>query len=98
MYDTLKKVIFEEEARKNMAENQKLREERFDKAEKAFVEAELEVDVVDDEGWETDGNMLLKTFYYEDESDSARQRTISATFVVNFKENNNLIKSTHVNW
>lgn len=66
-------------------------------AQKCFEEHNLDgLLCIDHEGWEQDGVIWLKKFYYEDEK-APLSDSRPATFIVIFKENSDTIKESYVN-
>ena len=74
---------------------------RVHQADKVFGEEDLgdEIIVTDSDGWETEGDTLIKRFCYENEKEAEFDKdSQTATFLVTFKKNSDVVKETHVNW
>jgi hypothetical protein len=71
-------------------------------AERLWLESEAlgSVCVTDSDGWETDGDIWIRSFTYEDsEPDVMKPESCRATFIVTFKANSaKAIDKGNVNW
>jgi len=71
-------------------------DKKFDEATKEILDIPEECDVEGSERWETDGDKLLKKFYYTNYIDNAGNSLVGV-FVVEFKPNSATVVDVHSN-
>jgi len=75
-------------------------DEQYLAADEAFAEHDMgDAEVVESDGWETDGpDRLIKRFYWTDEYCDPNEDSLTASFCVNFKKGTNEVEEAYVNW
>jgi hypothetical protein len=99
MINVLREWHNEEVSAKASEKNRKLMEKREQLADDIFEKEKFDVEIVDHEGWDRDGDYFVKKFYYKNEGDACENGdSLTATFVIVFKKNSEQVVDFHINW